>query len=349
MTDDSRTLRLLDEALAAEATRAPDHLLASVLVGVRSAPQRGRWLRVPSRRATALVAACGLGVALLAVALAPRPGLYGVGTASPSPSASTGPSSSPSISPSPGASSGFSPDPSRAPVGPRPSGPPLNLDDGSASYQGSTVAFQLLTSEGFGVPVTFWLDGFGQRSPATDGPTISDWCAPTAGDRSIALPYMMGCQADLRFLRPQAVECGTSDDTPSVDELTAAILANEGLGAHDRGPVTGDPTLPARLFRGAVTGRVVDVGRARLFDRTASNPDDCEIQAGDKAIEVRGDMAATLIMLDFKGELVIIRLADGGYDRTTGIEAHDRGYGEGGTSAETFAYFVTVIHDISFE
>ena len=100
MTDDSRFLDLLGDVLADPPTTAPDRLLASVLDGVRTGPQRGRGLfgigRGLDRSLRRLAPIALIGAIVVAVTviqsstrpavLAPRPtGSPSVAPASPSP------------------------------------------------------------------------------------------------------------------------------------------------------------------------------------------------------------------------------------------------------------------------
>src|SRR4029078_12836558 len=129
-------------------------------------------------------------------------------------------------------------------------------------------------------------------------------------------------------LVPSAVNCGTADGHPTVEVLAAAMLAKTGLGARDLGRVDSSSALPRGLLHGVDAGRVIDVpGTARAFVHDSVDPDECMIEAGKPSIEVRGDVAARFLLLDVDGDLVIVRMAPGGYDGRSAKEAHSRGYG----------------------
>jgi hypothetical protein len=341
MTDDGRVLSLLSEVLDGYPTTAPDRLLASVLDGVRTAPQAGGWrmLRrgaivgrpsiVPRRATGALLAAVAVVVAAIAIAqLLPRPGVGPGGKGSPSPSVVI-PSSSPSE---------------------------ITLeaieDTGSAGLR-SGVTY---TSRLFQPEVRFRLLGYGLKP---DSGLETDFCSPFGSDapvpytssRTIVLAWRAGCVSDVRFIRPFAVECGTPDTHPDAATLAAAILAKPNVGGvRDYGSVAEAAVVPPTLFLGGSDGRVVDVFGGRFLDPKATDPDHCRLLpepgSRDPVIEIRGDLTARLILLDVDAELVVIRAAGGGYDAATGAAARARGYGAGG---EVFTAMLSAIQDIEFK
>jgi hypothetical protein len=233
-------------------------------------------------------------------------------------------------------------------VGPAPTGAAIPIDQGGGI--GIAPAHQLLSGSTFGLRVTFWLDFFGgnpSRAPE------SDWCAGTASPRSIVLPYLMGCVADARILRPSAVRCGTATDQPGVDELALAILRNPLLGAEDLGPIAGNDWLPPRLFADPVpAGRVILIGGKAPgpitagVDLTKPDPDGCLIVADSPNVEVRGDLGVLLILLEVRGELVIIDVSGGGHDGPSMSAARQRGYHDSDTGF--FHALLGTIHDLSF-
>jgi hypothetical protein len=339
MTDDGRVLGLLAEVLDEFPTTAPDRLLASVLEGLRTAQQRGRQpslggLRdvfarplTPRRAAGSMVIVAAVVVAAVAfVQLGGRLGISGPGgPGTPSPSVSASPSASPP-------QSAF--DGTLQPI----------EDIGDAGLR-SGVAY---TSRLFQPPVAFKLLASGLEE--LSGPP-TDFCPPITSPRTIVLAWLAGCVSDLRFIRPFAVECGTTDTHPDAATLAAAILAKPNMGGvRDFGPIQGSSMFPASLFRGNPSGRVVDVFGGRFLARNATDPDHCRLLpepgSQDPVIEIRGDLTARLILLDVDDQLVVLRVAGGGYDARTGAAARDRGYGAGG---DLFNAILTGIHDIEFK
>ena len=242
MTDDARTLQLLDEALAKAPDEAPDYLLATVLDGVRVTPQRPRPRFVPthgwsrSRRWLIGTVAAGLAVVWLVAWLPGRGGLPGIGAASPSPAAS------PTVLETASAAPSSLPTPEATPT-PRLENA-TTVEDGPTSPEGGLPTGRLLTSREFGLPVTFWLAGDGTKSAATS-------------DRTISLTKCPGCISGIRIVHPATVACGTGDTHPRADQLAAAILSNPGLGAVDLGRAEDNSGLPVNLTQGRIVGRLV--------------------------------------------------------------------------------------------
>jgi hypothetical protein len=211
------------------------------------------------------------------------------------------------------------------------------------------------TSSAFKPQVAFRLFGLGQK-PNTSQET--DWCSPLESDpptpstsaRAIVLAWKYACLSDLRILRPFAVDCGTRDTHPDAAALAAAILANPGLGhIHDRGTLQTPEAVPTGLFLGTYSGRVLEIIRSRNLDPKAIDPNGCRLLpepgTGDPTIEIRGDMNATLILVDVGGELVVIRAGSAGYDGPTAAAGEARGYG----SVDVLDAMLTGIYDIEFK
>lgn len=312
--------------------------LAFVFAGPRPWPAYGS-----PRRRLAAAGAGVLAVTLLAIGLALTPNSTGPG-ATPRPTETLAPSGAPRSIPF-----------ALPSVGPAPTGAAIPIDQGNGiggepDTTTITPAHQLLSGSTFGLPVTLWLEYFG--GDASKSPQ-SDWCAATTSPRSIVLPYLMGCVADARILRPSAVRCGTATDQPGVDELAQAILRNPLLAAEDLGPVAGSEWLPPRLFADpAPAGRVILIGGKALgpitagVDLTKPDPYGCLIVADSPNVEVRGDLGVLLVLLEVRGELVIIDVSGGGHDGPSMSAARQRGYHASGTSY--FWALLGTIHDISF-
>jgi hypothetical protein len=328
MTDNRLVLRLLSEVLDAQPTTAPDRLLASVLADVRNAPQRGRrplmthledLVADPYRRRLAvgglLVAAAA---AFAFIQLVPRAGLAGPGaTASPSPAASA-PTNAPSASPSPSPSVAAS-------------GSPVAVED---IGDRGLIPDATYTSNRFRPRVTFKLP------PRGDWPEggRTDWCSPLGSDApvpytsagTIRLQYTPSCISDLRIIHPYAIDCGTADAHPDAAAFASAILARRIAGARDLGTLQSAGVVPGNLLAGVYQGRVIRIdGSGRTIDSATDDPDHCRILPApndqDPTIEIRGDLAALLVLIDVRGELVVLRVApSGGYDGRTSADARGR-------------------------
>ena len=308
--------------------------LALVLAGPGSWPAYG----YPTRRVAALGAAA-VTVAVLGIGLAILPGVSGPG-ATPTPTETLPPSGAPWTSP-----------PGNWPsVGPEPSGPAVPIDQ--VGGEGGPPGQAVLSGSTFGLPLTLWLEYFGRDPSSAPG---SDWCAATTSPRQLVLPWRGACVADLRILRPSAVRCGTTTEQPGVDELAQAILRNPLLAAEDLGPAAGSAWLPPRLFADpAPTGRVFLIGGSTPFpaptglDTTRADPAGCLIVADAPNVEVRRDLPVLLILLDVRGELVIIDVSGGGYDGPSMTAARARGYRAASGAYGFYRDLLSTIHDLSF-
>jgi hypothetical protein len=235
-----------------------------------------------------------------------------------------------------------------------------------SAFDGTLVAIERMGSAGLvsGVPYTssaftpkvaLRLRGLGQR-PNTGQET--DWCSPReesdastprTSARAIVLAWRYACISDLRIIRPFAVDCGTPDTHPDAAALAAAILARPGIdNVHDRGTLQTPQAVPPGLFLGRYSGRVLEIIRSRDLDPKAIDPNGCRLLpepgTGDPTIEVRGDMNATLILVDVGGELVVIRAGSAGYDGRTAAAGEARGYG----SVDVLGAMLTGIYAIEF-
>jgi hypothetical protein len=221
----------------------------------------------------------------------------------------------------------------------------------SSSGLVSGVAY---TSSLFKPQIAFRLRAMG---PNQDTGLVTDWCSPRDSDspsphassRAIMLAWETACVSDLRIIRPFAVDCGTPDAHPDAAALAAAILAKSGMGhVHDFGTLQTSGAVPPALFLRTYSGRVLEIIRSRDLDPKATDPDGCRLLpepgTGDPTIEIRGDMNATLILVDVGRELVVIRAGSAGYDGPTGAAGEARGYG----SLDVLDAMLTGIYDIEF-
>jgi hypothetical protein len=350
MTDDGRVLGLLTEVLDGFPTSAPDRLLASVLDGVRTVPQRRRWRSIrgwlrfipdPLTRQPAAGSLLVVVVAVVAIAflqLVPTRGPSGPGV--PSPSASPSRSASPSLSPSPSTTRRRS-----------------AFDDTQIAIEKSGTAGLVsgvaYTSSAFKPQVAFRL---GSRLGQETGQE-TNWCSPRGSDaptpytspRTIVLAWREGCVSDLRIIRPFAVDCGTPDSHPDAIELAAAILARTGMGViHDLGTLQTPGAVPSTLFFGPYQGRVSKIFRSRDVDPNATDPEGCRLMpesgTNDPTIEIRGDLTETLVLLDVGRELVVVRAGSAGFDGPTGAAGEARGYG----NADVLDAMLSGIYDLEF-
>jgi hypothetical protein len=310
-----------------------------------------RVVRDKARRRRRIVLGLGLAAALILpsgwlAAGAPLPSAIDA-VVRVEPSSTPRPTSPPSDPPSAETSDPEGP-PTARPV-PNPGVVSLDTPAAGDTGRGTLLALQTLASSRLAVPVSFWLDQFGGPS-SHDTTGASDFCPAVVTDRSIVLGWLMGCVGELQILVPAAIACGTADRHPTAEALAAAILARPGLDAHDLGPVGSSDVVPSGLLRGVDGGRVVDIpGTARAFVPADANPDACLIVSDHPDIEVRGDLAARLLLLDVGDELVIIRMAPGGYDGQSGAEAHSRGYGVGADDdGALYRVMLERMHELSF-
>jgi hypothetical protein len=180
-----------------------------------------------------------------------------------------------------------------------------------------------------------------------------DICTPPAtAPRMIVLAHPMGCVQDLRFIRPWAVACGSAGDHPNASALAAAILAIPSRTAVvDLGDLAGGGEIPAGTFREPYASRVIEMrSEGTTFDQTAHDPDQCELlpEPGtrDPAIELRGDLAALLVLIDVGDELVVVRASTSGYDAASGAAAVARGYA--GHDAKALRHLFSLVRDVRF-
>jgi hypothetical protein len=221
----------------------------------------------------------------------------------------------------------------------------LHVTDGNGDGQSPPID-TVLTSDLFLPRVQFKIAGAGGRG--------SEFCVWGTSDRTIVLGHIRGCVDDVRFIRPFATDCGIRDETPDAASFAAAILAKPAIGAVDRGGLL-DGGVPETLFLGNVlSGRVIQMDGVREFDAMVDDPDRCRMlmdpNGEDDAVEIRGDLAARLVLFDVRGELVVIRAGLGGHDAVSGAAAHDRGYGEiGEGSREAIWHMLRALYAVRFE
>jgi hypothetical protein len=330
--------------------KAPRHLLEAVVAETASRRPRIGWrARLGATAAPRALSGTGpIGRLLILVALSaalligmlagvllaggPRPALLAVGpTPAPTPTTTPTltPTATPVATPTPGLAAGAD-----------------LLENVPSNGLVSGVTY---TSNLFSPSVTFELLALGQKRSA--GQT-TDWCQANASARTILLSWKYGCVNQLWFIRPASVDCGTPTSHPDAAALAAAILANPGLGqARDLGMLHSKGAVPSTLFGHDYQGRVIEVGRSRTFDASTINPDQCRLlpEPGSHGptFEVRGDLAMKLILIDVRGELVVVMVAPAGYDAATGAAAHERGYDRLGPATD-YQALLTAIYDVTF-
>jgi len=107
--------------------------------------------------------------------------------------------------------------------------------------------------------------------------------------------------------------------------------------------------VPPGLLADRYPARVIKIDGSRAFDGTTTDPGHCRLLpepgSSDPTIELRGDIGAVLILLDVDGRLIVLRVADGGYDARTGAEAASRGYGR---DDAVLAVMLQIISEIRF-
>jgi len=156
---------------------------------------------------------------------------------------------------------------------------------------------RLVTSDRFGLPVTFWFEA-------------DEWCTPRTGRGWIALTVAYSCSDSLTILGPSAIACGSGPAPTTSDALATRLLARPDLGARDRGAVADDPTLPKGFFEHPMRGRIIDVYGAAPSVATI-DLHGCIIRAGDTTMEIRRDHPVRLVALDTHDGLVILALMTG--------------------------------------
>ena len=217
------------------------------------------------------------------------------------------------------------------------------LAAGSIEQRGA-VADVVLTSDRFRPPITFKIAIIEWKAQA-------EFCFLRSSTNEIVLQHLMGCVDELRIIHPMATDCGGRSDEPDSASLAKAMFGRPGLGAVDLGPITPGRNVPADLFAIPVQGRVIDVPGSGIFDHEADDPDGCRLlfdAAEDpNAVEIRGDMSDRFVLIDHRGELIVIRAGTGGHDAASGEEAHQRGYGSG--DGELFEHMIDSIEMIGFD
>jgi len=345
---------------------APRHLFDAVIADTRSRRPRVSWTRRLGLSGTACVLPGASRISRLAILLgllaALLIGLVG-GALLTGGSHSALTSVHPSTGPTPPATA----TPTRPPVAGA-----VDLEtllQSPMQRQDPLAAGVTYTSSLFAPQVTFKLTAFGIKYVAGNE---TDWCQPADpidpthaprylhhSERAILLSWLMACINQLWIIRPASVDCGTPTEHPDAATLATAILANPRLGARDLGTIQTPGAVPATLFIGTYSGRVVEIDKDQAFDPSVNDPDHCRLiltpsdsgtfvpNSGttDPNFELRADLSSKLIMTDVNGELVIVLVEQAGYDVTTGIEAHSRHY-DGPYPPSTFLALLSGIYDV---
>lgn len=326
--------RLTDDSISAAFARrsvrgTPGDIRGLILAATLVTPQRQAGLRrlspVPRWSAFRLiVASAAVAATVLAISL----GVAGTTNRQPTVPPSLAPSPSPINS---------------APAELEPATDPATVFGEGTAF----IADVAYTSNRFEPSVTF------RASARTAGEAEGDVC-PVAdiSSRTIVLAHPKACIADLRFIRPWAVDCGAAGDHPDADTLAAAILAIPApTSMFDLGDLQTAGAVPAGMFPDRYQGRVIEVLRnSQLFRADLPDRDHCRLLpepgSNDPVIEIRRDMSAILVLLDVKGELVVIRASVAGHDAASGAEAQSRGYAEGG--ADQLRHLLGLVNGIRF-
>ena len=211
---------------------------------------------------------------------------------------------------------------------------------------GTLAADARYTSDLFQPRVTF------TATPRTTGGAEGDICLPAAtSTRMIVLAHPKGCVADLRFIHPWAVDCGSAGDHPDAAALAAAILAIPATTpAVDLGDTRTRGDLPTGMFREPYPGRVVRMPGSGPSVEDVADADRCallpEPGTHDPVIEIRRDIGARFVLLDVDGQLVVIRASSDGYDNASHAEAIARGYAAPGD--DQLIHLLQLVTDIRF-
>jgi hypothetical protein len=217
------------------------------------------------------------------------------------------------------------------------------LADGSIEERGA-VSGVVLTSDRFRPTITFEIASLPMNDQA-------EFCFLRSSANEIVLQHLRGCVDELRIIHPLVTDCGGQDDQPDSGTLAAAMLARPGLGAKDLGPIVPGENVPATLFAIPVQGRVMEIPGGRAFDDDVNDPDGCRLlfdaTAEPNAVEIRGDMSDRFVLVDHRGELIVIRAGTGGHDARSGKDAHQRGYGS--ADAELFDHMIESIEMIGLD
>ena len=205
----------------------------------------------------------------------------------------------------------------------------------------------LYTSSRFRPTITF------QTTARTLGLPEGDICLPVASSsRSLVFAHPKGCVEDLRVIRPWAVDCASAGEHPDADTLANAILAIPATsGSTDLGDLqTGNAVRPG-MFAETYHGRVIEMlGYAPLFAGDLDDRDHCRLLpepgSDDPVIEIRRDLSASFVLIDFNGELIVIRASTAGHDAPSGLDALSRGYANGDETQ--LRHLFGLITDIQF-
>ncbi len=254
---------------------------------------RGWWSRAASRSSNWLAAGVSLIVVVTGVSLAQ----LGRGAAVP-------------LAGSSGAEATLSARSSNASVvSPMDPTPTLRTDAASLEDQDGFRSDVLYTSTAFGLPTSFrmtHLEAYFQET---------EWCTSRSRttSRSITLAHAEPCRGSgLMILRPFIVECGTAEDHPDARTLAAAVIAHPRFAAaRDLGTLQTSGAVPGELFAEMYTGRAIE-----FFDASVATTDEAiaaapcrfvmDRRSANGTLEIRGDLNARLVLLDVRGELVVL-------------------------------------------
>ena len=161
---------------------------------------------------------------------------------------------------------------------------------------------RLLTSDRFGIPVTFWVEGYDDQT----GKRASDWCAPLTSRREIALRTKFACTNGVSIILPRAIDCGAGPTPTTSGDLVARLRAKPALHARDRGAVAGNALfIDGDPFAAPVHGHIIDID-AGAPESSKLDPDGCSIRADHTDIVVRRDHPMRIIAVDTADGLVLI-------------------------------------------
>ena len=145
----------------------------------------------------------------------------------------------------------------------------------------------------------------------------TDWCPDVSiSERMLVLRWLYSCRAELRLIRPFAVDCGTPDEHPDAAELAAAILAKPGrMQVRDMGDLSAFAEEAPGFDLSGHTGRTLLITSGR--SQGQSDQDRClllpEPETGDPIVAI-GGAKSLLMLMDIDGELVVLQTTGGDGD-----------------------------------
>lgn len=249
--------------------------------------------RLPSRTSSRFAAGISLIVVITAVSLAQ----LGCGAAMRSAGRTGGEATSSGVRPTVSAGSRNSSRPASA------------TDPASLEDQDDFRSDVPYTSRAFGLATSF------KMTHLEDYWQETEWCASRSRttSRSIILSHAEPCRGEgLAVVRPSIVECGAAEDHPDARTLAAAVLAHPRFAeARDLGTPQTSGAVPVTLFAETYPGRVLEFVEAPVAatdEAIAAAP--CRLvmdrRSANGTIELRGDRHSRLVLLDVRGELVVL-------------------------------------------